>query len=236
MKKIILIIVAIISVVSVSNAQVRKPSNARPSQQTAAGHAISTLGTFTQESVEVKSDGKGSLDFYRLTGIGITVGAGYSKDGMGFNVGGIYQLRIPKAPWTRCFILGTSVGSRQLVIDGEKKWSINGDLYAAIDIMTLAAPRSKFALNVGAGANWHHIKYSTTVMSEDGEYGFNHTYNATSWGPKAFVQLGYDFDRRFSVLGQVSYESFSVERQPMETYKYSGVAAEVKFVVKIGRR
>lgn len=236
MKKVILIIVAIISVVSVSNAQVKKPTGARPAQQSAAGHAISTLGQFTQESVEVKSDGKGSLDMWRLTGVGITAGVGYGKDGLGFSVGGQYQLRIPKAPWTRCFIFGASVGSRQLEIDGETKQSINGDLYAALDIMTLVAPKSRFVLNVGAGANWHHVKYDATVMSSDNEYGFKHSYKATSWGPKVFAQVGYDFDRRFSVLGQVSYESFSVERQPMPTYKYDGVTAELKLVVKLGRK
>ncbi|MDR1694039.1 MAG: hypothetical protein LBR70_02450 [Lactobacillaceae bacterium] len=237
MKKNIIITVIAIAVFSLVSASAfaQHPTKPRPKMDSELQEAIRTLGVFTQESVEVKSDGKGSLDFWRLTGIGFNLSGSWVKDGMDLKAGMFYQLRIPKAPWTRGFILGANFGGTQISIDGNKKFAFSGDATLMLDLVTWIAPKSHFVFNVGGGASFHHVSYSAQIPTGENK-GFNHTYGGSAWGPIAKAQIGYDFGRRVSLMAEVSYTAFNLERKPLETINYSSFRAGVTLAVKIGRK
>lgn len=233
MKNIAVLMTILFAVICGSvNAQ-NRPTGARPSQDRSLGMAISTLGRYTEESVEIKSDGKGSFKDWRLTGPGINVFAGATKDGLDANIGLNYQLRIPKAPKLRCLIFGLNGGTRQLTIDGEKNWSMYAQGTLMIDVMTLIAPKSRVILNLGGGASYNHVAYSGQI--ELGDQLITRDYSGSAFGPVVKAQIGYDFDRRFSVMAEVSYLKFDVSRKPFENYHFSSMRAGITLQYKIGR-
>lgn len=229
-KAIILVIVALFTVISV-NAQ----TSARPGKPTAAGHAIKTLGRFTDESVEIKSDGKGSLDYWRLTGLSINAAVGMEKDGINYNAGLAYRLRIPKAPWTRCFIFGVNIGQKTLNVDGLKNLSLYGEGTVMVDLMTLIAPKSRVILNVGGGYSYTKVSYQAQYNIEN-QYEVNHNYSASSGGPVVKAEVGYSFDRRFDLSVGGSYNAFSVDRSPLDKFNYGSGGVYIKLSVNLGRK
>lgn len=237
MKKVIVfaITIAIVSLFTFSANAQEGPTGARPGKPTAVGHSIKTLGQFSQESVEVKSDGKGSLDFWRLTGLSFNGNVGMVKDGLAYNVGAAYQLRIPKAPWTRCFIIGANIGSKQIEIDGLKKGALYAEGTLMVDLMTLIAPKSRIVFNVGGGYSWTKVKYTSQLNIED-QYLVGHQYSASSGGPVVKVEVGYDFDRRFSLVAGATFNTFGVERAPLEKINYSSAGFFIGAKIKIGRK
>lgn len=236
MKKIIIItIVALISVVASANAQ-NNPTTPRPTMKNRNSWeaSVKTFGTFTEESVEVKIENK-KMDFWRLTGPFVKTNIGYAKDGLDFSIGGGYQMRVPKQPWMRMFIFEAAFGAKQLKIDGKTDMALYGSGGLMLDIMTLAAPKSRVILNIGGGFEWNHVKYDLVIPTSE-DKGMKHTYNGSAWAPMVKAQIGYDFGRRFSIVGEVSYSAFEVQRAPVESINYSSIKGSIGFIWRIGRK
>lgn len=242
-------IVTILTIILVSNSvfaqqNVTGPRPAKdPVLQGYAKDFVSTAGLLTQEAAELKSNGKGSFDFWRLTGVGINAYIGGTKYGSDINIGAMYQLRIPKHPWMRTFMFEARVGTRQFEVDGVKKQSPYGELGMMLDIWTLVMPKSRFILNAGVGIQFNQVKTSQSIIINDvmvdGELKDKKITNNVNYfakGPKAKVQIGYDCSRQFSIMAEASYDVFSVKRSPFDDINHSGFNAGLKLQWKFGRK